>query len=98
MGHPADTVHSEGLSGSKDSKIAEAARADGRVIFTLDKGFADIRAYPPKDYPGLVLFRPPSSGRGAILGFVRNRIADLVAINLAGQLVVVTERGLRVRN
>jgi len=36
MGHDADTVHSEGLAGSKDAAVAEAARAGGRVLFTLD--------------------------------------------------------------
>ena len=63
-GHDADTVHDEGLVGGVDPTVLARARADRRVLVTLDKGIADVRAYPPDQYAGIVLLRPPSTGFG----------------------------------
>jgi predicted nuclease of predicted toxin-antitoxin system len=70
-GHDAQTVADEGLCGAPDSTLLRKAREEERTLLTLDKGIAGIRAYSPADYPGLVLFRPDSLGRGRVLAFVR---------------------------
>lgn len=44
-GHEASTVHEEGLGGAEDQRIVEQCRVEGRVLITLDVGFADIREY-----------------------------------------------------
>jgi predicted nuclease of predicted toxin-antitoxin system len=95
LDHDADTVQQEGLSGSPDPPILE--RVQDRVFLTMDKGIADVRAYPPKQYPGLILFRPRTSGRQAVLDFVRQHLPVLLRADLAGHLLVVTERGIRIR-
>lgn len=97
-GHDADHVVDEGLAGGSDSIVLSAARDEGRVLFTMDKGIADIRQYPPADYAGIVLFRPPSTGRGATLSFAREHLPGLLQLDLGGRLVVITRSGLRVRN
>ncbi len=53
------------------------------------KGIADIRAYPPEQHAGIVLFRPPSMGRGTTLAFVRPHLPAVLKLDLAGHLVVV---------
>ena len=53
------TVHDEGLSGAEDLRVGEACRVESRVLFTLDLDFADIWAYPPEEYVGIVVL-PPS--------------------------------------
>lgn len=63
----------------------------------LDKGIADIRAYPPSHYAGILLFRPLTSGRGAVLTFVRRHLPTLLQTDLAGHLFVITDRHVRVR-
>ena len=57
-GWDCDTVHDEGLEGAEDPRIGAACRTEGRVLFTLDLDFADILAYPPNEYVGIVVFRP----------------------------------------
>ena len=57
-GQEADTVADQGLAGAADPATLAHVQAEGRVLFTLDKGIADIRAYPPQDYAGIVLFAP----------------------------------------
>jgi Domain of unknown function (DUF5615) len=96
-GHEADTVHDEGLAGAADSVVMARVQAEGRAILTPDKGIADVRAYPPALYAGLILFRPRTTGRLATLALVRRHLPTLLQSSLAGHLYIVSESGIRVR-
>jgi hypothetical protein len=96
-GHEAQTVPEEGITGTPDSTVMERVQAERRVLLTMDKGIANTRVYPPKRYAGIVPFRPPTSGRGALLAFVRRHLPALLQADLAGHLLVVSERGIRIR-
>jgi predicted nuclease of predicted toxin-antitoxin system len=86
-GHEADTVHDEALTGAPDSIVLDQVRHDGRVLFTLDKGIANVRAYPPERHAGIVLFRPGSMGRGTTLAFVRHYLPAVLERDLTGRLM-----------
>jgi hypothetical protein len=60
----------------------------------LDKGIADVR---DRSRVGVVLFRPDSAGRRAVLSFVRERIARNISMDLAGQVTVVGPTRIRLR-
>ena len=62
LGHDADTVSGEGLSGAADPAVVDAAFSAGRILFTLDKGIANLQRYPTHQHAGVVLFRPDTSG------------------------------------
>jgi hypothetical protein len=62
-GWECDTVFDEALSGAEDPDVGARCQAEGRVLFTLDTDFADIRAYPPSAYAGIVVFRPAKPSR-----------------------------------
>lgn len=96
-GYDADTVAEEGLAGVADVDLMARVRTKGRTLFTMDKGIGDIRVYPPDQYAGIVLFRPPATGRGVTLAFVRQHLPTLLANDLSGRLWVVTDAGIRVR-
>ncbi|MBI3468738.1 MAG: DUF5615 family PIN-like protein [Planctomycetes bacterium] len=96
-GHEADTVPDQGLAGSVDPVILAAVQREGRVLLTMDIGIGDIRAYPPEQYPGIVLFRLRRSGRGTSLALVRKHLPALLQSELVGHLRVVSEAGIRVR-
>lgn len=96
-GHGADTVVEEGLGGASDSQILSQANLEGRVLLTMDKGIADVRTYPPEQFAGIVLLRPTTQGRSATLSFVRRHLPQLLASDLAGRLIIVSESGIRVR-
>ena len=51
------TVIDQGMGGDPDARIAALCRAEGRTLLTLDVGFAEIRAYPPSEYGGLIVLR-----------------------------------------
>jgi len=97
LGHEADTVSSEGLSGAEDARVVQAAQASDRVLLTLDKGIASLLRYPIREHGGTVLFRPDESGRLSVLSFVRSRLADLLEFDLVGRLTVVGPTRIRLR-
>ena len=45
------------LDGAPDSYISIVCRREKRALITLDTDFADIRAYPPQDFSGLIVLR-----------------------------------------
>jgi len=96
-GHAADTVSDEGLSGAAAAAVMAHVQADGRTLLTLDKGIADVRAYPPDQYAGIILFRPRTTGRTETLVFIRQHLPALLQIDLNGHLCVVSDTGIRVR-
>ena len=56
-GHDAVSVIAQDLQGAPDATIAEVCRAEQRALVTLDVGFADIRLYPPRESPGIIVLR-----------------------------------------
>lgn len=96
-GHDAETVVDEGLSGSPDPLILDRAKREARVLLTMDKGIANVRRYPPTVYAGIVLLRPHTSGRAALITFLRRHVAELLESELSGHLAVVTHGGIRRR-
>ena len=66
-GWQCDTVYDEVLSGAEDTRVSAVCRAEGCVLFTIDLDFADIRAYPPAEYEGIVVLRPVKPSRASIL-------------------------------
>jgi predicted nuclease of predicted toxin-antitoxin system len=97
LGHDADTVEDEGLSGEPDSGVVARARAEDRIIITLDKGLADVFRFPIATHAGVVLFRPGSLGRKAVLAFIRERLPSLLERELANRITVVTADRIRFR-
>jgi predicted nuclease of predicted toxin-antitoxin system len=57
LGHTAEHVRDIGLGDAPDTQIAARAKATGACLITRDLDFADIRAYPPGDYHGLIVLR-----------------------------------------
>ena len=97
MGHDAELVSDEGLTGSPDEVLLEYVRREKRTFLTLDIGIADVRAYPPDRYHGIIVFRPTASGRGRVLAFVRRHLPALLQREVDGRLLVVTDRSIRMR-
>lgn len=97
LGHDAKTVVDEGMAGTDDARLMARVEEESRVFMTMDKGIANIQAYSPERFAGLILLRPSQAGRGAVLSFVRERLTQILDLALEGRLVVVTETGIRIR-
>jgi predicted nuclease of predicted toxin-antitoxin system len=93
-----DTVFDEALGGAEDPDLAARCQAEDRVLFTLDLDFADIRAYPPGAYVGIVVFRPFKPSRDSILGLLQKAIPVLGAEWAECRLWIVEPGRVRIRD
>jgi predicted nuclease of predicted toxin-antitoxin system len=96
-GHDTDTVSSEGLTGATDVIVLRAAKSAGRILMTLDKGISRMLQDSEFSRSGVVLFRLDVSGRQSVLNFVRSRFDDLLRLELAERLTVVSATRIRLR-
>lgn len=96
-GWECDTVFDEALEGAQDPDVAKRCRAEGRVLFTLDLDFADVRAYPPNLYPGIVVFRLVRPSRDGVLRMLQHLIPVMAAEWSEHRLWIVEPGRIRVR-
>ena len=97
-GHDAVTVLDQDLGGASDPDLASTCVHEGRAIVTLDTDFADIRTYPPGAYSGIVVFRLESQARDHILEIGARFLRALSDALLDGQLWIVEESRIRIRD
>ena len=96
-GHDASTVLDQNLGVSADSVVASACVREGRAIVTLDTDFSDIRTYPPGVYSGIVVFRLEKQDRDHVLEVGARFLRSLADSPLDGQLWIVEESRIRMR-
>ena len=96
-GHDAVTVAEQGMAGDGDAAIATACADEGRVLVTLDTDFADIRLYRPERYPGLVVLRLSKQGPRHQTEVVSRFLRQLHGSSLQGQLWIVEDARVRIR-
>jgi predicted nuclease of predicted toxin-antitoxin system len=57
-GYSAATVRQQGWNGLKDPALWPLIKGSNEFLIMSDKGFGDIRLYPPGTHPGILLLRP----------------------------------------
>lgn len=96
-GHDAATVLEQDLGGARDADIASVCVRENRTIVTLDLDFSDIRTYEPAAHAGLIVFRLQSQARDHVLTIAERLIAVLSEATPEGQLWIVDESRIRIR-
>jgi predicted nuclease of predicted toxin-antitoxin system len=96
-GHRAHGVVEQGMGGTKDPDLWRAVQAERRFLVTADKGFGDIRTYPPGTHQGILLLRPDQAGIRPVLALLERVLTTYDLEALVETLVVVTPRGIRIR-
>lgn len=97
LGYPADRVHEEGLSRAPDDVVWRRIGEEGRFFITLDLGFADARRFPPGSHPGVLIPRPRTKGRNAVLEILGRLLKEHALEDFKGCLVIADERHIRIR-
>jgi len=64
---------------------------------SLDMDFSDIRTYPPRDYPGIVVFRLSSQDKTRILDLVGQIVNFAKIETIENRLLIVEEERIRIR-
>ena len=96
-GYDALTVLAQQLGGKPDRNIAQICQQD-RIIVTLDLDFADIRAYPPSDYAGLIVFRLSQQDKFHVLNVCQRLLPMLEHESLQQKLWIVEDKRIRIRS
>lgn len=97
-GHAADTAGEEGLAAADDVEIATACLRESRAILSSDTDFPDIRAYPPDQYPGIVVLRLRRQSKPRVLSAIDRLLPLLASERLPGALWIVDETSVRIRS
>ena len=96
-GHDVHTVPDEGLTGKPDADVWSACSGEERMLVTFDLGFADVRAYPPGSHAGVVVLRLADQRPDVVVAVLHRLVTVHDLDELAGHLVIVTERVVRIR-
>lgn len=96
-GHDAVTIHDQKMVGEPDPRVAAVCQAEKRALITLDLDFADIRTYPPHEFAGIIVLRPRTQAKAAVLSLVARLVPLLRSESLIGRLWILGEHNLRIR-
>lgn len=97
QGHDAASVVEQSMGGTKDPALWQAVQAEDRFLVTADKGFGDVRFYPPGTHAGVLLLRPDQDGIRPVMELLERVITSYDLQNLTGTITVATPRGIRIR-
>ncbi len=97
LGYDVATVRGEGLQGPEDSKVALAARSEGRILLMLDVNSGDMHQCLPGSHPGITVFLMGSRSILPVSEFVEQFFRSTDGESLRGCLVVVEPGGTRIR-
>lgn len=94
-----DVLHTGdiGLSLATDNEILEYARAEKRVIVTLDADFHAILAVANESEPSVVRIRQEGLKGSALADLVENIWPSIIEQLKSGAMVSVTEKSIRIR-
>jgi hypothetical protein len=97
-GHEPTDSRDVGLRRADDPLIAAHAQRHGMALFSEDWGFADVRAYQPSQYHGLVIFETHDDALDQEIAALRHLLDrhDVVQA-LPGRLAIVTPTRIRLR-
>jgi predicted nuclease of predicted toxin-antitoxin system len=99
FGHQVEFARDIGLAAASDAQIAERARESGAALLTRDLDFADVRRYPPDQYPGIVVLRLPDTTVAREIARILERFLMEPGFlePLAGRLAIVEVDRVRFR-
>jgi predicted nuclease of predicted toxin-antitoxin system len=91
-------VVDQGLGGANDATLMDVCRRENRTLVTLDIGFADIRAYPPAEGAGCLVFRLARLDKEGVLSAPQRILPALRKETAAGSIWVIDEWWVRIRS
>jgi predicted nuclease of predicted toxin-antitoxin system len=91
------TVVQQELGGREDPEVAHVCAAEERILVTFDRGFSNIRAYPPPTGPGMIVFRLKSQDKRHVLAVAERLISALMQRELRNELWIVHDNRIRIR-
>ena len=95
-GHDAHSIVAQALGGQPDEHVLDVCKREDRTLVSFDLDFANIVAYPPADFHGIIVLRLNSQAHLNAEAAVRRVLAQLAVEEVAGRLWVVEEHRIRI--
>ena len=96
-GYDTATAMEQNLSGKSDSDVSSLCQREGRILVTFDTDFADIRTYPPQEFPGFIVFRLQRQDKDHVMGMVDSLLEAFRKENPERTLWIIEEDRIRIR-
>lgn len=96
-GYDAAIVVEQGWQGLSDEQLWPRVQQEGWWLITADKGFADLRSYPPGSHAGILLLRLDEESRRGYLELAKTVLQQLDMARHPGDVIVASPRGIRIR-
>ncbi|MBI4491713.1 MAG: DUF5615 family PIN-like protein [Chloroflexi bacterium] len=97
-GYTAEDVRDVGLRGRSDNEVFAHAQAQGEILVTADKGFANTLRFPPGTHSGIIVVRVPDElPTQRINHELLRALLDLRDEALTGVLAIVEVGRVRIR-
>lgn len=97
QGHDAVHLHEQTLDRLPDPDILDKARREERILLTSDLDFADLLTHSQAQLPSVILFRLRDMRPHAVNAYLARVLGRFSQELVAGVIISVTERELRVR-
>lgn len=95
--HDPITVTDQGAKGEADPHLVETCAREGRTLVTLDMDFADVRLYPPAQFPGFIVLRVHRQDKRYLISVFRRVIPLIEREPLEHHLWIIEEHRVRIR-
>jgi len=95
-GHDVALARDEQLAGVPDDRVLAAASNEGRVLVSLDRGFANVLQHPPDATAGIVVIRLDEQTSPRIRRVAETLGGLLASQGVHGRLWVLDESRLRI--
>jgi hypothetical protein len=97
QGHQVRTVLGQGWGGLKDPVLWPKVVEEGALFVTADKGFGDLRSFPPGTHAGIVVLRPDKESVLEFVRLIEQLITRYSLPDLQGFITVVGSHSIRIR-
>jgi len=97
LGWDCRTVVEQRLGGADDPTVSRVCDEEERILVTFDRGFANIKNYPPAHHAGIIVFRLKRQDKPHVLAVSSRLIRALRERPLRGELWIVHEDRIRIR-
>jgi hypothetical protein len=87
----------QGWQGTPDNILWSLIQNERRWLITADKGFADLRKYPPGSHCGVILLRVSEESRRFYMELAALTLDRVDLDRLGGAVLVATGRSVRIR-
>jgi len=85
------------LWNATDEKVFSWAQKENRIIVTRDKGFGDIRSYPPGKHAGIIIIKDPNLSAAKIAEIFRSAWAEMKRADFERNLIIIDRKKVRLR-